>query len=381
MADTKVIGVPGGVAAGDIQIPTGLDLIYDDATQYGVLYGGGSGGAVEATAAGTNNQILVGNTGGAPSWATSLPNAALPLGGTWTLTSDLNISGKNLGLGVTPQTWSTAFKALQVGGNGVLFAIASAGSNGSTYLGQNTYVGAAGNFRSISADEAHLIEVKSDNVYIKSAPVVSAGSVQAMGTLSDWDGSAKTLTHSLNSIDIKNAATPPAASISDGVRLYAEDVAGSSELKVRDEAGNITQLSAHNYEKIAPRDDQPMPWVMYSENVYLGKRVDVDLVALAMAVQQLTGRTDIVKFSDTAKSDWERDQAKIKAQVEAQRTAERTAKIAKIVSHVLTKDKTSAPVDEAAIRAKAEKDTPAITPYETKQPPAWLTARIATVTK
>ena len=40
-----------------------------------------------------------------------------------------------------------------------------------------------------------------------------------------------------------------------------------------------------------------------------------------------------------------------------------------------------AQVDLGAIRAQAEKDTPAITPYETKQPPAWLTARIATVTK
>jgi len=37
--------------------------------------------------------------------------------------------------------------------------------------------------------------------------------------------------------------TAPSASVTNGVVVYAEDVAGSSELKVRDEAGNITILS------------------------------------------------------------------------------------------------------------------------------------------
>lgn len=39
-------------------------------TQYGVVYGGGAGGAPVATGAGTTGQVLVGNTGGAPTWAT-----------------------------------------------------------------------------------------------------------------------------------------------------------------------------------------------------------------------------------------------------------------------------------------------------------------------
>lgn len=38
-------------------------------TQYGVVYGGGAGGAPVATSAGTTGQVLVGNTGAAPSWA------------------------------------------------------------------------------------------------------------------------------------------------------------------------------------------------------------------------------------------------------------------------------------------------------------------------
>ena len=38
-------------------------------TQYGVVYGGGAAGAPVATAAGTTGQVLIGNTGAAPSWA------------------------------------------------------------------------------------------------------------------------------------------------------------------------------------------------------------------------------------------------------------------------------------------------------------------------
>jgi hypothetical protein len=45
-------------------------------TQYGVVYGGGTAGAPVATAAGTTGQVLVGNTGAAPSWA-ALSSAAV----------------------------------------------------------------------------------------------------------------------------------------------------------------------------------------------------------------------------------------------------------------------------------------------------------------
>lgn len=38
-------------------------------TQYGVVYGGGAAGAPVATAAGTTGQVLIGNTGAAPSWS------------------------------------------------------------------------------------------------------------------------------------------------------------------------------------------------------------------------------------------------------------------------------------------------------------------------
>lgn len=49
---------------------------------------------------------------------------------------------------------------------------------------------------------------------------------------------------SVNVIGIHNG-TPPSISRSDMVHLYAEDVASLSELRVRDEAGNVTTLSPH----------------------------------------------------------------------------------------------------------------------------------------
>ena len=42
----------------------------------------------------------------------------------------------------------------------------------------------------------------------------------------------------------------PTSSPANLVQLYAEDLAASSELKVRDEAGNILTLSPHNFSLI-----------------------------------------------------------------------------------------------------------------------------------
>jgi collagen type VII alpha len=44
-------------------------------TSNGVLYGNG-GGSIQATAAGTTGQVLVGNTSGAPTWASTVPSSA-----------------------------------------------------------------------------------------------------------------------------------------------------------------------------------------------------------------------------------------------------------------------------------------------------------------
>jgi len=83
------------------------------------------------------------------------------------------------------------------------------------------------------------------------------------------------------------------------VILYSEDVnqnpgsgaADYAELKVRDEIGNITTLSPHNF-SVAERSD-PMAWSHYGKNPFVGKEINVDMMAVIKAVEQLSGQSFI----------------------------------------------------------------------------------------
>jgi hypothetical protein len=71
------------------------------------------------------------------------------------------------------------------------------------------------------------------------------------------------------------------------VILFAADVSASSELRVRDEAGNVTTLSPHNFELIPEGPSEDMAWAYYSEKN--GKKINVDMLKLARMVEKLTG--------------------------------------------------------------------------------------------
>ena len=81
--------------------------------------------------------------------------------------------------------------------------------------------------------------------------------------------------------------TAPTGSVANGVVLYAEDVSSSSELKVRDEAGNVTTLSPHNFDLIPEGPSEDMAWSYYSEKD--GKRINVDMLKAVRLLEQLTG--------------------------------------------------------------------------------------------
>ena len=85
---------------------------------------------------------------------------------------------------------------------------------------------------------------------------------------------------------LKNG-TAPTGNATDGVILYAQDVSTSSELKVRDEAGNVTTLSPHNFSLIPDGASEEMAWAYYSERD--GKKINVDMLKLARMVESLTG--------------------------------------------------------------------------------------------
>ena len=77
--------------------------------------------------------------------------------------------------------------------------------------------------------------------------------------------------------------------ITNGIVLYAEDIIGSSELKVMDEAGNATTLSPHNFSGIPNGKSEDMAWAMYSENKILGKSINVDMLKTIRLVEKMSG--------------------------------------------------------------------------------------------
>jgi hypothetical protein len=93
-------------------------------------------------------------------------------------------------------------------------------------------------------------------------------------------------TSSAGNIVLANG-TAPTASATDGVILYAEDVSSSSELKVRDEAGNITTLSPHNFDLIPQGPSEDMAWSYYSERD--GKQINVDMLKAIRVLEKLSG--------------------------------------------------------------------------------------------
>ena len=91
-----------------------------------------------------------------------------------------------------------------------------------------------------------------------------------------------------NTVAIANGVAP-SGSIANGIQFYAEDVSSSSELKVRDEAGNVTTLSPHNFSIIPDGASEDLAWSLYSENHAFGTAINVDMLKLAHLVEQLSG--------------------------------------------------------------------------------------------
>jgi len=84
--------------------------------------------------------------------------------------------------------------------------------------------------------------------------------------------------------------TSPSASITNGVLLYSSSTflpPAPSELRVRDEAGNVTTLSPHNFTYI--KKSEPMAWSFYSENAESGQNINVDMLRAVRLIEELSG--------------------------------------------------------------------------------------------
>ena len=66
--------------------------------------------------------------------------------------------------------------------------------------------------------------------------------------------------------------------------IYAKDESSSSEVFVKDEAGNVTKISPHNTQG---------EWEYYSRNTKTGKTVRVNMERMIKKLEELTGETFI----------------------------------------------------------------------------------------
>jgi hypothetical protein len=82
-----------------------------------------------------------------------------------------------------------------------------------------------------------------------------------------------------NDVFLQNRSGDPSG-IADGSHIYAKDVATSSEVFVRDEAGNVTQISPHN---------EAGEWQYWSENIKTGKKIRINMEKMIRKLEQFTG--------------------------------------------------------------------------------------------
>lgn len=82
---------------------------------------------------------------------------------------------------------------------------------------------------------------------------------------------------------LANQAGDP-STVTDSAHIYAKDVSASSEVFVRDEAGNVTQISPHN---------EAGEWQYWSENVKTGKKVRINMEKMIRKLEEFTGETFI----------------------------------------------------------------------------------------
>ncbi|MEA1926291.1 MAG: hypothetical protein U9M90_03575, partial [Patescibacteria group bacterium] len=124
---------------------------------------------------------------------------------------------------------------------------------------------------------------KDGNVGIGTASPDSQLSV--VGNISIGDLAAGT---SGTRVLVMENGTIPGTSPANAIQLYSEDVTSSSELKVRDEAGNITTLSPHNFSLIPNGPSENLAWSFYSERDKLA--INIDMAKAVRIIEQISGQ-------------------------------------------------------------------------------------------
>ncbi len=187
----------------------------------------------------------------------------------WATRSNTNTHGANAYL----TSGQTLFNFFASGWNG--------DTDGSGYFSANAQVdmfasenhdasnrGGGINMRTINTGASSSATVKfemMDNVVIKNPKAATTAALAVEG-----------------SIRLKNTSDP--SNITDSAHIYAKDDGSTSEVYVRDEAGNETKISPHN---------QSGQWEYYSRNVNTGKVFRVNMEKMIRKLEDITGETFI----------------------------------------------------------------------------------------
>jgi hypothetical protein len=229
--------------------------------------------------------------------------------------------------------------------------------------------------------------VNSNQVFmINSAKLVYAGAISSDGRWrllnSDANGNAETFSVSqtgagtLSAQLILNQIAAPAA-VTDSAILFAQDVGGTAEMKVKDEAGNVTQISPHATDSpglaIDDGTSDAMPVVIHHSNDYLGTEEWIHVSALARAVEKLTGQKFVFSRPLPAKRDWLADQDRAKQARSAELAAWQQQKDAATKAH--TAWSKLPPADRARI-VEPSFESPKPAPFTKKPVPPSLQNRI-----
>jgi len=200
-------------------------------------------------------------------------------------------SSGNLGLGVTPSAWNSVYRSIQLGIGASLSG--RSGNNAWTELGSNSFRNTSGGWTYLGSNLAskYLQEDGLHKWFI--APSGTAGNTISFTQALTLDANRNLLLNgtsagasAVGTFAIFNG-TAPTGSVTNGVILYAEDVSASSELKVRDEAGNVTTLSPHNFSLIPEGPSEEMAWSYYSERD--NKRINIDMLKAIRLLEKLSG--------------------------------------------------------------------------------------------
>ena len=93
-------------------------------------------------------------------------------------------------------------------------------------------------------------------------------------------GTSKVRIDSSGRISMRVSSDP--STTSNYAHIYTKDVASSAEVFVRDEAGNVTQISPHNEEG---------EWQYFSRNTITGKVVKINMEKMIRKLEQITGES------------------------------------------------------------------------------------------